>query len=172
MPEGLEKDLPPQGMADLIAYLRAARPKVSGGSEPAVLRPGADGVLVMLASNCEIHGRTLVLDMQQAKLTNWNSEDDRAAWTVELPRPDKYNVWLEWSCAPDAAGNAFVLEAANERMTGKVAGTGGWKNYRRGRVGTIALPAGEQRLVFRADGKVRGALIDLKAVLLVPVTGK
>jgi hypothetical protein len=54
-------------------------------------------------------------------------------------------------------------------LRGKVASTGGWDRYRREKIGTVALKAGEQRLTFRPDGPLaRGALIDLRALVLLP----
>jgi putative membrane-bound dehydrogenase-like protein len=172
MPEGLEKDLKVRDMADLLAYLRAAvpavKPKAFAGNKPEVVRPDGDGALHLLATNAEIYGRTLVLEEKYANLGHWTSADDRAVWTVEPPRAGKYDVYLEYACDPGSAGNAFVLEADDRTLTGKVAGTGSWDTYRRVKVGVLALKAGRQRVVMRASGPVKGALIDLKMVRLVP----
>src|SRR5207245_1433271 len=55
MPEGLEKEIPPRDMADLIAYLRAgipgAGPKQFEGNRPELVRPDAKGVLRLLPKN-------------------------------------------------------------------------------------------------------------------------
>jgi hypothetical protein len=77
-------------------------------------------------------------------------------------------VILDWACAPESAGNAYVLEG-DTPLRGKVASTGGWDRYRREKIGTVSLKAGEQRLTFRPDGPVvRLALIDLRSLVLVP----
>jgi hypothetical protein len=39
-------------------------------------------------------------------------------------------------------------------------------------VGEILLPAGQQRLTFGSAGRIFNALIDLKAIKLVPVAEK
>ena len=69
---------------------------------------------------------------------------------------------------PGSAGNTFVLEAGEGRLTHKVASTGSWDTYREGRVGTLTLAAGEQQVVLRPAGRVSGALLDLKSIRLVP----
>jgi putative heme-binding domain-containing protein len=172
MPDGLEKDLKPQDIADVLSHLRASRPapkrKTFEGNKPAVVQAGADGSLRLTAADCEIYGTTLVLEPQHGNLGYWSSEDDHAAWTAEVKRPGRYAVWLEWACDPSAAGNAFVLDAGDSRLTATVAGTGNWDAYKRARVGAVQLTAGRQRVVMRPDGKVRGALIDLKSIRLVP----
>jgi len=172
MPDGLENDLRPQDLADLFSFLRAstyiARRKTFPGNEPALVRPEADGTLRLLASNCEIYGRTLTLEKQYGNLGVWHDEDDHAQWTVQVPRAGRYAVWLDWACATDSAGNAFVLTAGAQRLSGKVQSTDTWDEYRQARVGEIALTAGEQQVVFRSAGRIRGALIDLKGVKLMP----
>jgi putative membrane-bound dehydrogenase-like protein len=174
MPEGLEKDLKPQDMADLIAFVRSAspalRPKAFAGNHPEVVTPSGDGALDLRASNCEIYGSTLVLEKQYGNLGYWSSEDDQAAWAVDVARPGKYAVWLEWACDDASAGNGYVLRAGDQRLAGKVAGTGSWDDYKKARVGEVALAAGRQQVVLRSAAKVKGALLDLKAVRLVPVS--
>ncbi|HEV3261576.1 MAG TPA: PVC-type heme-binding CxxCH protein [Gemmataceae bacterium] len=172
MPEGLEKDIKHQDMADLIVYLRASRPaqrpKVFEGNKPELVRPTPSGSLHLSAADCEIYGRTLVLEKQYGNLGYWSSEDDRAVWTVDVVRPGRYVVWLDCACADNSAGNTFMLEAGGKQLTGKVASTGNWDTYRPAKVGTISLPAGKQQVVLRPAGKVSGALIDLRSVRLVP----
>jgi putative heme-binding domain-containing protein len=174
MPEGLEKDLKPQDVADLIAFIQAGVPvakrKVFQGNQPELVRPESDGNLWLLPTTCEIYGSTLVLEKQYANLGYWSSEDDRAVWSVDVSRPGRYAVFLNWACQNDSAGNLFVLQAGPERLTGKVQGTGSWDNYRQTKVGEIAMAAGRQQLVFRSVGKPAGGLIDLRAVKLVPLS--
>src|SRR5262249_31472858 len=57
MPEGLEKDLSKQDLADVIAYLAAngAPPKQFPGNKPEVVKP-VNGALALLATNAEIYG--------------------------------------------------------------------------------------------------------------------
>jgi putative membrane-bound dehydrogenase-like protein len=172
MPEGLERDLKPQDVADVIAYLKSGRPvprpKAFPGNKPALVRPGPDGALRLLASNAEIYGPSLVLEQKYGNLGYWSSAEDKAVWEVEVPRAGRYAVWFDWACDAGAAGNAFVLETGAARLTGKVASTGSWDAYRQARVGTIELKAGRRRVVMRSAGAVKGALIDLKSVRLVP----
>lgn len=171
MPEGLEASLTVGDMADLIAYLQRARgsPKQSAGNAPALVVPRADGVVELLASSCEIHGGDIVFETTHGNLGFWHGAGDRAVWRVELTAAREFEVFLEWACADDVAGNAFVLEGGGEPVRGVVAATGGWDRYRTGRIGRLALPAGHTPLTLRADGELRGALFDLRAIRLVPV---
>lgn len=172
MPEGLEKDLKPQDLADLMAYIRRATPqptrKQFAGNQPVDISPLADGSLRLAAGAASIYGSTLVLEGLHGNLGYWSSANDRAVWTVHVPTPGKYEVWFNYACADDSAGNSYELEAGVDRITGKVAGTGTWDQYRDTKVGTIALPPGRQEIAIRGLGRIHGAMIDLKEVRLTP----
>jgi len=174
MPEGLEKEIRPQEMADVIAHVRSvgAQPKrkTFEGNKPELIRPDKDGSLLLLASTSEIYGSTVVLEAKYGNLGYWSSTDDRAVWSVEVTRAGKYAVWLNWACDDGSAGKAFLLESGPNQLTGKVASTGSWDAYRQAKVGEIVLPAGRQRLTFRSAGRIFNPLIDLKSIKLVPLT--
>ncbi|MHB1426648.1 MAG: PVC-type heme-binding CxxCH protein [Gemmataceae bacterium] len=173
MPEGLEKEIKPQDLADLIAHVRSQGPqpkrKEFAGNKPELVRPSGDGSLLLSAAHCEIYGPTIVLEKQHGNLGYWSSTDDRAVWTVEAARPGRYAVWLDWACHADAAGKHFLLQAGLNQMTGKVASTGDWDTYRQANVGEIVLTAGRQQVTFRSAGRLFNPLIDLKSVKLVPL---
>jgi putative heme-binding domain-containing protein len=172
MPEGLEKDLKPQDVADLLVFLRSHKPPLKrrefDGNRPELVRAADDGSLLLTARNGEIYGSTLVFEPQYGNLGWWTSADDHAVWTVDIPRAGDYAVWFDWACDPSVAGNRFVLEAGAASFGGAVAGTGNWDTYRREKLGDLSLKAGQQRIVLRSDGKPTGALIDLRSIRLVP----
>jgi hypothetical protein len=89
-------------------------------------------------------------------------------WRVELPAAGKYDVWLDWACEKGAAGNAYVLQAGEQSITGRVESTGNWQTYRRARIGTLELPQGKTEVVFRPGDGFQGTLIDLRAIQLLP----
>jgi putative heme-binding domain-containing protein len=171
MPDGLEKDLPPQAMADLFAFLRGSAPairrNVFPGNHPEVIKPGADGVLLLPATKAEIYGMRLVFETEYQNLGYWNDDQDHAVWTVDVPQAGKYSVWLDYACHPNTAGNLFLIETGGQKLTGKVAGTENWDTYRQSQAGEVTLAAGQQRLTMRSLGKVKGSLIDLRSLRLV-----
>ncbi|MFL5338807.1 MAG: PVC-type heme-binding CxxCH protein [Gemmataceae bacterium] len=172
MPDGLEKDLKHQDMADVLAYVRsskpATKPKEFAGNRPELLKPVADGSFELRATSAEIYGPTLVYEAKYQNLGFWSSPDDHAAWTLQVSRAGKYEVWAEWACANDAAGNSFILESDVGHIMGKVAGTGTWDTYKYAKIGALDIPAGEQRLTLRPEGRPTGAMLDLKLLRLVP----
>jgi len=58
-------------------------------------------------------------------------------------------------------------------IKGTVAGTGGWDKYQKKKIGTVQLTSGRRRITMRPDGPMtRPALLDLRAVELIPVDDK
>ncbi|MBL9090859.1 MAG: c-type cytochrome [Planctomycetaceae bacterium] len=170
MPEGMEKDLTPQKLADIFAFLGAtqARPKQFAGNEPKVVSPEAlRGEFYLLPQDAAIFGPTLVFEPKFSNLGYWRSPDDRAEWELEVAQPGLYDVWIEYARA-DEAGGAFVLEVAGQRVRSATVATGGWDNYRTFSLGPLPLEAGRRRLILRGDGPIDGALFDLKSIRVKP----
>jgi len=170
MPEGLEKELTPQDLADLIAFLRAAGPgpRVVAGNHPERVEPGPDGTIHLSAINAEIHGEILTYEPEHQNLGYWSRLEDRVTWQFRVERPGRYRVRMNWACADASAGNALVLEAGSKQLTYRVKGTGTWENYRFIDLGTLDLQAGAQSIELHSVGPIKGALLDLRSIRLVP----
>ncbi|WP_298863443.1 PVC-type heme-binding CxxCH protein [uncultured Gimesia sp.] len=169
MPEGLEKDMPPQDFADIIAYLNTAKlpRKTFAGNQPAIVQPEAlRGDYFLIPQIAEIYGASLKFENKYKNLGYWQSENDRAAWTLNVPKGGKYDVYLEFACPPGTAGNHLLLEVEGQRLSWTVPSTGSWDVYQSRKIGTIELPSGKAQLAIRSDGKIRNALFDLKTVRL------
>ena len=197
MPEGLEKEVQPQDLADLIAFIRAdvvpAQRKSFEGNKPELVTPLGDGTIRLYPTNCEIYGVDIQLEKQYGNLGYWTSEEDHAVWTIEVPSgergessPRSYAVRLSWACADESAGNNYVVQispsvAGGEskaegagliQVKGSVLGTGTWDNYQTATIGQVKLPAGRYTVTLRSAGKIKGSLIDLKELRLAPATRK
>ncbi|MFO0909170.1 MAG: neutral/alkaline non-lysosomal ceramidase N-terminal domain-containing protein [Isosphaeraceae bacterium] len=172
MPEGLENDIKPQELADVIAYVAsgANKPKSIEGNRPELVTVGRDGIVRLRASAAEIYGPSLTYETAHENLGMWHAVDDRAAWNFRTDQPGTFTISMEWACADESAGNVFVVQVDGITLRAAVGGTGAgsWSNYRTIFVGEAKLPAGKHRLEFRPAGAVRNALLDLKAVVLTP----
>ncbi len=171
MPEGLEKELTAPQVADLFAWLGVAQPapKIAEGCHPETIQPGADGALQLSAAQCEVYGPTLLFMPEDNALGYWNSTDDYCAWTIDVPAAGDYEVSMEWSCDETCADNGFAIESRTGQLTGKVPSTKTWQNHQQQSCGTLSLEQGKQRVLFRADGPLKEALLDLRWVKLTPV---
>ncbi|MBL8891618.1 MAG: VCBS repeat-containing protein [Planctomycetaceae bacterium] len=170
MPEGLEKDVTPTAMADLLKYLRSSVPphKVFPGNEPDYPFVRDDGSIRLLATNARIYGPTLVFEQPYRNLGFWGSAEDRAVWSIRVPKAGRYEITLDYACANEAAGNRFVIQVAGQSVGGVVPGTGSWDEYSWHDVGFVQLEEGEHELTFRSEGPFEGFLLDLRSVILAP----
>jgi putative membrane-bound dehydrogenase-like protein len=171
MPEGLEKDVTPQDMANVIAYLRGAGAprKTFHANHPELVKPTTDGTLQLYPTKCEIYGPSIVMEPLFKSLGKWESENDRAVWNVEVPKAGRYSVVLNFACTDQDAGNTWLLEAGDKSLSGKVTATGSNDRYQQAIVGQLELPAGQQQIIFRSAGPIKGRLLQLGGVLLTPV---
>jgi hypothetical protein len=170
MPEGLEKDLSVQDLADVIAFVQSAGAvwKQFEGNQPAAGVLQADGSILLPASGAEIYGPSLVYEEKYGNLGFWCSTEDYARWTFEVPRSGDWRVQLEFACDDGTAGSAIRFSTGTRLLTARVPGTGTWDEYRRWEAGTIDLHRGRGQLIVTAPEKPGMALIDLKAIRLLP----
>jgi putative heme-binding domain-containing protein len=171
MPDGLEKDLTPQDVADVIAHIRAARPGATGllKSEPETLMPGKQGIFRLLPVSATIHGKTIVVEKRYGNFGFWSDAQEHVSWKINVPKARKYAVWIYYACPKECDGNLLAIQAGEKKVKHEVYSTGSWDEYRGIHIGELELKAGEQEIFVRAVGKIRGAaLADLKKVELSP----
>lgn len=172
MPDGLEAGMSPQNLADLIAFVRAAGPpaqrRTLAGNNPQVVLPTSEGKLQLLPETCEIFGSKLTLERQYGNLGWWTADDDHAIWSMQPARAGTYDVYIQYACDNTSAGNTLILQCGTERIAFKVESTGNWDTYRKVRVGQMKLSASRQHLTVRGQPPIVGALIDLRAIELIP----
>jgi putative membrane-bound dehydrogenase-like protein len=169
MPEGLEQAMSPQDLADVIAFIKqTVPPKVFPGNQPAIVKAANDRSLYLPAKYAEIYGDQIAFENEFHNIGMWLGAKDRATWTVDAPADGAYDVLLDFACDAGSAGNTFALATGGAKLTAVVSSTGTWASYQKSRIGRIALKAGQQRITFRTEGELRNALLDLRAVLLVP----
>lgn len=170
MPEGLEKDLSQQDVADVIAYLGSTRspPKPLRGNVPTVLSP-AKGVLTLTAEKSEIRGDEISYEHRYRNVGAWLGEHDSVTWEIQQDKDATYDVYLDWSCSSRSAGNKYIIEGAVEPLRGTVASTGGRDKYAHKKIGTITIKGGRQRIMVRSDGPIANEpFMDLRTLYLVP----
>lgn len=177
MPEGLEKDISQQDLADLIAYLVPPRapPKSFAGNQPAVIRPDKQGVLPLLATAAEIYGNEIAFESESPfkNIGYWHAVGDFVGWQLQTTSAGRFDVYLDYSCDANSAGDPFRFEGAEPTLRGVVASTGEWSSYRLVRIGTVELAGGNSYLTVRYDGEKRKqALLDLRGIYLVPSGAK
>ena len=171
MPEGLEESVDVPQMTDLITFLhRTTSPlKRFSGNKPQLVSSVADGSISLTATNSSIYGPSLVFEQRFKNLGFWSSPQDRAEWTFESATKSDFDVWLEWALPEVNPDDRLRLRVAEQELVLPVPSTQAWENYRWRKFGRVTLDSGKHQLVAQSSGAVnRGALIDLRAVKLLP----
>lgn len=153
MPAGFEKDLTPQDLADLIAYLRSSGPerKTFAGNEPRTVEPeGLRGEFWLLAPEAEIYGPTLTFQTERHEFADWKSDADAATWTIDVKRAADYRLSIEYGRASGTDGAVATVEIDGEPRTLELAGTGGDQRFVERSVADVPLRPGQHRVTLRA----------------------
>jgi putative heme-binding domain-containing protein len=170
MPEGLEKDLSAKDLIDVITFVQTSGNtwKSFPGNQPELVAANADGTMTLPASAAEIYGPNLIFEGQYGNLGWWQSTDDYAVWTIDAPASGHWTVEFDFACDNGTAGNVIKLSTGTRLLSARVPGTGTWNDYRTWQAGTIDLRRGRNQLIVSAPEQPSSALIDLRAIRLIP----
>lgn len=173
MPEGFEQNATTEDIKHLWAFFRTIRspPKTLEGNQPTVVEVPATGNVAILASQAEIYGGDVTFELPFQNVGFWHGKDDMVRWQIRSPIVRKMDVWAEWACDANAAGNSYVVEGIDPVLRGQVRSTGAWSRYQLQRLGTVTIREGESDIVIRPEGDLRSALADLRALHLVQLGG-
>ena len=63
----------------------------------------------------------------------------------------------------------WPISLANDnKLIGRTESTGSWDTCKQLKIGSVALREGEQKIVLRSNGAIRGYLMDLRGLRLTP----
>ena len=168
MPEGFEKTLNNQNLADLLALINRSSipPKTFTGNNPKLLKESNKGKIILSAANAEIYGDSLMFEEKYKNLGFWRSSNDRAAWTIETNRAGKFDIQLNWALNGSGNNNQMQLSIGQNQIINKVSSTGSWDKYESKHIATIQLEEGKQRVSIQALHPLNEFLMDLKSLEL------
>jgi alpha-L-fucosidase len=135
------------------------------------LAQAADGSIALSAGDAALHG-ALQLESGHGKdnIGFWTNQNDWVSWDVTVKKPGKFDVEIVYACENAAAGSEFTIAAGEEKLAGKVEGTGGWGNFVTRKLGAITLSqAGRSTISVKATAMPHGAVMNLHAIALKPV---
>ena len=172
MPEGLEKDFKPQDLADIMAYVastgpsRKTFPGQPAGDRRRLARRHAGARRDQLR-NLRRHARLRAATSENSG--DWHSADDRAVWTVDVPKSGLFTVSVHYSCQQRRGRQPFPVRIA--RPADHVPRGGdrqGLGDLLPGRDRQDPLKEGKQRFHLRAADPLKGTLAKVASVLLIP----
>jgi len=159
-------------------------------SEPVVshrIGPDENGIVTLAAERADLSGGLQIetttepspktdsasrREVSRYNIGFWTRTEARATWALRLEPRRRYEVWIEWACAPGHQGGAYVLEIDGQNLGGNVSHhTGHWQTYQNLRLGTYETGADpEQTVLLRARHIPAGkALMNVRRIVLKPV---
>ncbi len=170
MPEGLERDLSPEDLANVMAFVQSTGSpwKAFEGNAPRAITAGEDRSLLLPAAAAEIYGPSLVFEAKYGNVGYWCSTEDYVRWSFDVPTSGDWTVEVDCACDDSAAGSLIRFSTGTRLLTARVPGTGTWDNYQTWQAGTIDLHRGKGQLIVTAPEKPGTALIDIRAIRLIP----
>ncbi|MGB9604864.1 MAG: sulfatase-like hydrolase/transferase, partial [Bryobacteraceae bacterium] len=83
-------------------------------------------------------------------IEDWSEPGDGLRWRIEVVAPGRYEVILEYGCAPQDAGSRYEVTAGRARLEGTARATAGPLIFESFRAGELVLERGPAVLEMRA----------------------
>jgi len=131
---------------------------------------GPDGMVLLRASDAVVQGKNLRYEPQPHKNTvgYWSVAEDSAEWLLSAAA-GSYSVEILQGCGGGHGGSRVQLSVQDQQLEFVVRETGHFQNFVWRALGRIELTgAGERRLTLRCLQKPGGAVMDVRAIRLVP----
>lgn len=127
---------------------------------------GADGVIELWPESAVLRGERLAID-KDGSVGAWNRREDYVEWVAAPAAAGWFEVEVVQGSGDP--GGEYEVVAGDRKVAAKVQRTGGFKDFKAVRVGAVQLPAEKVTVAVRPTA-IRGYLMDLKAVRLIPTT--
>jgi polyhydroxybutyrate depolymerase len=129
-------------------------------------RPDATGQRVLLAKDASSITGSLRYHTDLGFIGWWSDPDSTVTWKVGDLRLGDYDVYVDY--ASPGYGGRYSLSFGKNRLQAEATDTGGWRAYRKKYVGKVTIESRAVNVVIKAVEIVGTALMDVRAVTLVP----
>ena len=169
-PEGLTVTLPAQKISEYTTALKITGTNLKNITFTVVavpLAPDATGNITLGADDAELHGDQINIENRDGKpnIGFWDKGDEWAYWKVRFAQPGRFKVSA--SCASILGGAEFVIEVADQQLTGRPEETQGWDKFKEVRLGRVEVNlAGDQVLTIRPRDAGKWKAMNLRFVKL------
>jgi arylsulfatase A-like enzyme len=140
--------------------------------EPKPLAAPAEGPIVLHSRDAFVHSTVLRYEPQPFKNTLgwWGRPEDWAEWIFDLPKAGRYSVEILQGCGKGSGGSEVAFTVAEQRLVTTVIDTGHFQNFTNRTLGEVMLPPGRHSLKVQPLRKPGGAVMDLRQIVLHPVS--
>ena len=133
-----------------------------------MVSPEPNAGIKLLPSTVNIQGNSpVVMENQKG---HWGNPHDSASCLVDLQKPGRFDVRIEYACDKNMGGSTFLVKVADREFEMVSEDTGAWRTYRIFTVGQVEFAAaGRQGVTVTPSPKTPWKAISLKSVTLAPV---
>ncbi len=103
---------------------------------------------------------------QRNNIGSWTRSNGLCQWSLKGVKAGKYSV--DFAYGSTNPGVAYTISAGDAKLTGKTESTGGIRNYKSFKIGTITMPKGSTTLAL-TPGPFKGAIMNFRLLTLTPV---
>jgi hypothetical protein len=146
--------------------------KLDGPAQVLENRPKqqADGTLVLLAADCDVHATNAKLEKKGDRPYNigyWTNVKDTVSWDITIEKGGTFTVDLEYSLGGKPPGSEINIEFGKEKsLPVKFAPGKDFLDFKTMNCGQIELPAGAMTIIVRPVKKSGVAVMDLRRIEL------
>ena len=103
-------------------------------------------------------------------INSWKDAQATVEWRVRVPEAGTYAVRMAYGCQDGSAGSTFDVLFGEQKVSGKVEATGGWRRFVTKDLGQVTIPkAGEITVKVVPRAKPGEAVMDLRAIEMTKV---
>ncbi|MFM9000018.1 MAG: sulfatase [Opitutia bacterium] len=131
-------------------------------------KTGGNTLIHLEARDAKVAGEKLKYEEPPHKdtLGFWVNVADTASWTFSAPQAGNYRVTVLQGCGKGQGGSLVALDCGSSSLEFTVEETGHFQRFIPREVGRLTLAAGETTLKVRPLKKAKGAVMDLRRVML------
>jgi GDP-fucose protein O-fucosyltransferase len=130
------------------------------------------GTIDLLAGAAAVHGNTIRCMKDEGGrdvIGCWTDPADSVTWDLLLPSSGNYLLEIQYACPENSAGSHFRVGIEADELKGRTWNTGSLASLSPWLpLGRLRIPAGRSTLAVRVIQKGSNAVMNLKAVRLVP----
>lgn len=132
----------------------------------------ATGDIRLFAKDARVHGEKLRYEPEPHKnvLGYWTNEKDWADWEFDVPVAGIYEAEVQQGCGANSGGAKVHVEVGGKTLEFIVQDTGHFQHMIQRTIGVVELPAGKATLAIKPQTKPGVAVMDIRRVVLRPVT--
>jgi alpha-L-fucosidase len=146
--------------------------KVELEGEPNIIKvlpqQNPNGSFTFLAGDATVTGTTAKFESEKKAIGFWTNQTDSVFWDINIVRPGKYKLQLEYACEAGSEGALCSLLSGDIETQFTIASTGGWGSFKPLDLGEITLTkTGKTRFEVKVRMMPKGAVMNLKSIKLI-----